>query len=150
MLGGQSHEIHRATRSRTALVDKTALANALPAAEKPPAKSAGRDEDAADDLDKNSAVAKVVASAKLGKANTKEEVQIKSLFVAQKTLVAGRIGASIDIAVRDGDDATADALIKAKADLAAQGYEVDVQVSGERTVEERNAEGFANAIVIDD
>ena len=54
MLGGQSHEIHRATRSRTALVDKTAAANALPAAEKPPAKSASRDEVAADDLDKNS------------------------------------------------------------------------------------------------
>ena len=83
MLRGQSQEIQRATRSRTALVDKTAAANALPAAEKPPAKSAGRDEDAADDLDKNS-------------------TRMKEL------------------------------------------------ISGERTVEERNAEGFANAIVIDD
>jgi hypothetical protein len=77
-------------------------------------------------------------------------VRILDLVVEIKSAIAGRIGASIDIAVRDGDDATADALIKAKADLAAQGYEVDVQVSGERTVEERNAEGFANAIVIDD
>ena len=97
--------------------------------------------------------APVIASrddAYLGKAKSKEEMQIKSLCIALKTAVAGRIGASIDIAVRDGDDATAATLTKAKADLAAQGYEVDVQVSGERTVEERNAEGFANAIVLDD
>ena len=67
-----------------------------------------------------------------------------------KSAIAGRIGAHIDTAVRDGDDAAVDALTKAKASLAAEGYEVDVQFSHERTVEERNAEGFANAIVLDD
>ena len=50
MLRGQSVATRRATRSRTALIDKTSAANAVPAAEPSSTKPAGRDQDKPDEF----------------------------------------------------------------------------------------------------
>ena len=58
VLRGDAAATRRATRSRTALIDKTSAANAVPAAEPSSTKPAGRDQDKPDEFVESSALTK--------------------------------------------------------------------------------------------
>ena len=134
MLRGQSQEIQRATRSRTALVDKTAAANALPPAEKQPAKSAGRDEEAADDLVKNSALVK-----ELTERATR----------AQAALAAAEKGRAAAEHARAESDATAEMLHQALAESEEScGAAKQPAARAPRAPRRRDADGADGAVEV--